>query len=463
MLNDGKQAKSVSGLSFKNILESLGSDREELYQDTDVFTNDDKSVFYRFSFKLRKYIKNTGLKIRYKTSIFAFIFDIGIYFAIRMRVLSILVAVFFEVFLGWGEFFKRFVVKNMFWGRGGLFKYLVQVVSVIVGGFLFVASLLNAPGSSEGSLLSKSVVPVMAVDLITQRSSGTTQKPENRGRTEPDEYIVKSGDTLASIAKFYGVSSETIMWSNNLSEGDFIHPGDRLSIPRGDGVLVLVKKGDTVESLAKKYNSNPQLIVEQNYLVEPYEIRAGDNIFVPDGRPPEPPRPTVPVYSGIVASGSSNYLKSSQVVSGVGRFLNWPVQGGRGSVTQCFSGWHNGVDIADSSKPNLVAASNGTVSFAGCQSACPRIGTAGGYGLAWTVVIDHGNGLSSVYGHLNAIYVKTGQTVSSGQVIGQMGNSGTVYRGLGGNGVHVHFMILRGGSWSGTNPAPYLKTSICGY
>jgi murein DD-endopeptidase MepM/ murein hydrolase activator NlpD len=369
----------------------------------------------------------------------------------------IMLGVTAEVLTSSTDNLKKRIIKNMFWGRGNLFKLSVQFASVIVL-VIIVSSYFYRSPSVSAQFQTEAAPPS---DVLTMKGSTTTQKPEDRGAHETEIYVVKVGDTVSGIAQDHGISSETIRWSNNLEEYSIIKPGQELKLPPGDGVLVKVRKGDTVEKLADKYNSNPQLIIQENTDLFPpdFALERGQDLFIPDGRPPAPPKPTTPVYSGVVATSPNLNLQSSQLIPGVGRFLNWPVAGGRGRLTQCYSGWHNGIDIADASYPDLVAAASGTVTFRGCQSgACPGPGSQiGGWGLAWTVVIDHGNGLSTVYGHMNTIYVSKGQFVSAGQAIGQMGRSGTAY------GTHVHFMVLNGGNWRGINPSPYMKTHVCGY
>jgi murein DD-endopeptidase MepM/ murein hydrolase activator NlpD len=370
----------------------------------------------------------------------------------------ILLGVTSEVFSSYTDNIKKKIIKNMFWGRGYLFKLSLQFASVIILVILTSSYFYRSPTVSAQF---ETQAQVQTSDVLTMKGSTMTDTPEDRGNTEPETYVVKVGDTVSGIAQDNGISSETIRWANDLEEYTVIKPGQELKIPQGDGVLITARKGDNVEKLAKKYNSSPQLIIAQNQNLFPpdFELTVGEDVFIPDGRIPEPVRPTTPVYSGVIATSPNLYLNSSPVVPGVGRFLNWPVAGGRGRLTQCYSGWHNGIDIADAGYPDLVAAASGTVSFAGCQSgSCPAIGSqVGGYGLAWAVVIDHGNGLSTVYGHMNQIYVKRGQFVSAGQSLGQMGRSGTAY------GTHVHFMVLNGGSWRGINPSPYMRTHICGY
>lgn len=114
-------------------------------------------------------------------------------------------------------------------------------------------------------------------------------------------------------------------------------------------------------------------------------------------------------------------------------------------ISQCFYGYHMGIDIADKSMPGLVAAAAGQVIFAGWNSS--------GYG--YSVQILHSNGYSTFYAHMSRIYVSSGQSVSKGQSIGQMGSTGRS------TGPHVHFELRRGTAW-GTNisPVPYMDRSM---
>lgn len=460
--NDDESLQGISGISFRSLTKTLEIEGDNLYQDTDVFTDDDRSVFHKFSSRANSFIEAIDKKLYGRVNIFKFLFDLVVYLFLRFRVITILIAVFFEVISSSFDRSKSVLVKHLFWGRGNIFKFSIQFVSAIV----LVIILLSYPYRLQPVVLSTASSlesPIYAQqDIVKLGGSVDTPIPEDRKSYDSTIYVVKSGDTISRIADLQGISVDTVMWANNLTSSSFIRPGDKLIIPPGDGVMVDTKKGDTVEKLAKTYNSNPQLILEANKesLLPPnYEIRAGEKLFIPDGRPPQPVAPVRPIYSGVVASRPYTPVYSNPTVPGVGRFMSWPVARG-GSVSQCYSRWHNGIDIADRSYPNLVAVAPGRVTFAGCQSgACPAPGAlVGGYGLAWTVIVDHGNGLSSVYGHMHSIYVRNGQSVAAGQALGKMGQTGTAY------GVHVHFMLIRSnGGWSHVNPAPYFKTSMCGY
>ena len=104
--------------------------------------------------------------------------------------------------------------------------------------------------------------------------------------------------------------------------------------------------------------------------------------------------------------------------------------------------FHSGVDIDgfQSAGAAIVAADGGTVIMAEYS---------GGYGN--TIMIDHGNGMVTLYAHLNSFSVGVGSTVSQGQTIGGVGNTGTTY---GADGVHLHFEVRVNGST--TDPLNYI-------
>jgi murein DD-endopeptidase MepM/ murein hydrolase activator NlpD len=101
------------------------------------------------------------------------------------------------------------------------------------------------------------------------------------------------------------------------------------------------------------------------------------------------------------------------------RFV-WPTHG---VITQSFWQYHPGIDIAAGVGTQELATAAGQVVFAGW----------GSYGIY--VEIDHGNGFHSIYGHMSAVLVKTGDIVTQGQLIGLMGATGRA------TGTHLHFEI----------------------
>jgi murein DD-endopeptidase MepM/ murein hydrolase activator NlpD len=97
------------------------------------------------------------------------------------------------------------------------------------------------------------------------------------------------------------------------------------------------------------------------------------------------------------------------------------------------------LDIANPSLPAVIAADTGTVVFSGCIA----------YGYGCHVIIDHGNGYQSLYGHMSVLSVSPGQAVSQGQQIGKMGSTGRS------TGPHLHFEIRSGGTL--LNPLNFLR------
>jgi murein DD-endopeptidase MepM/ murein hydrolase activator NlpD len=99
--------------------------------------------------------------------------------------------------------------------------------------------------------------------------------------------------------------------------------------------------------------------------------------------------------------------------------------------------FHNGIDIAASTGSAIVAAYKGTVVGAGYNS------SMGNY-----VMIDHGDGLYTIYMHASALYVSTGQNVAKGDTIAAVGSTGRS------TGPHLHFGVRLNGSY--VNPHSYV-------
>lgn len=145
----------------------------------------------------------------------------------------------------------------------------------------------------------------------------------------------------------------------------------------------------------------------------------------------------VVVKSYAVAARGVN--TSSQKVN-LGLSLIRPVSG---TVTSRFGArWgrsHKGLDIGAPKGTPIKAAASGTVTVA-------QYGYSGGYGNY--VMISHGNGIQTLYGHCNSLNVSVGQSVSQGQVIAYVGNTGNSY------GNHLHLEIRVNGV--AQNPQNYL-------
>jgi len=126
----------------------------------------------------------------------------------------------------------------------------------------------------------------------------------------------------------------------------------------------------------------------------------------------------------------------------------WPVEGqvtgSFGERIDPFNGegaFHSGVDIGSSYGHPIVAPADGVVTFTD---------TMGGYGK--TIMIDHGNGISTRYGHLSGFAVTSGQKVQRGDVIGYVGESGRS------TGPHLHYEVRINDT--PVNPYKYLRMTL---
>lgn len=243
-------------------------------------------------------------------------------------------------------------------------------------------------------------------------------------------YIVREGDSLAEIAKMFGVSVNTISWANGLK--GTISKGQKLIILPVSGIQYTVKSGDTVKSIAKKHKGDIQEILTFNGLADNSDLKAGDTIIIPDGEVS-----TTPKTSKIVKSKGSAVTKninesstgSSLGAQSLSSYFVRPVITGEGRRSQGLHGY-NGVDIAGAIGTKVVAAAAGDVIVSRDG------GWNGGYGTY--IVIQHNNGTQTLYGHLSGVVAEEGWHVTKGQTIGYMGNTGRS------TGSHLHFEV-RGG------------------
>lgn len=283
-------------------------------------------------------------------------------------------------------------------------------------------------------------------------------------------YEVQSGDTIEMIAQRFGVSAKTIINNNTIPNTASLETGLKLKILPVDGVLYEVQSGDTLSSIAQEYDLDLDILERQNQRGGKVNLLAGSSIILPGVEivNPEPtetpkilvddtnkttPAPTPKKKLAIIKTSSKSATSQKttpKVVAApkAGKKYVWPVVGG-GSVTQGYHVGHYAIDIWGANKPGILSIASGTVTRADAGCGAFQRSCNGGYGNV--IVIDHGNGVTSLYAHNTALYVSKGDKVSAGQLIAKMGNSGNVY---GKTGVHLHFELSIGGKKR--NPLSYL-------
>ncbi len=251
----------------------------------------------------------------------------------------------------------------------------------------------------------------------------------DRPRVEIIVHQVEAGDTLSGIAEKYNINVETLMWANNLEENpDLLRLGQELIVLPVNGVYHTVESGDTVESVAKKYKAKPEDIINfplNNLSARNRNLAVGQKIVVPGGSKPYIAR-RVQIYTGTAPQGASR---------GSGRLI-WPASG---SITQGYLWYHRAIDIGSYIGNPVRAADSGYVVVAGWSDV--------GYGNY--VVLDHGNGIQTLYAHLNRYFVNAGDSVGQGTVIGHVGSTGRS------TGPHLHFEVRLWGVPQ--NPYDYLR------
>lgn len=330
---------------------------------------------------------------------------------------------------GYFEVGKSLVVEILKARRGTYQKPFLHVGMV----FLATVAVVSAPiiiNQYPTSASTSAVSPSAVLNASTDISQVEIETVESvKPRRDVVEYEVKGGDTLSSIGKSFAVDVPSIAILNNFSKDKILKPGETIKIPPVTGVIVKVQSGDTIYSLAKKHGlAAAQPIVDWPYNTfsndETFALAAGQTLVIPGGKPPAelPPAPRVILNTPLFAGGTGQFI--------------WPTTG---IITQYFAWYHPADDIANAVGTPILAADFGRV-----QSVLREV-----YGYGWHIIINHGNGFSTLYGHLSRIDVTEGQNVSRGQVIAAMGNTGRS------TGSHLHFEVHQGGSR--INPLSVLK------
>jgi len=118
-----------------------------------------------------------------------------------------------------------------------------------------------------------------------------------KSKQDITEYVVVEGDSIDEVAKRFGISSNSLKWSNELSSGATLNPGATLVIPPVEGIVYTVKEGDDPKKLADKFNSDETRLTAFND-AEIDGLIAGERIVIPDGEITPPPT----VFATSVAS-----------------------------------------------------------------------------------------------------------------------------------------------------------------
>jgi LysM repeat protein len=300
----------------------------------------------------------------------------------------------------------------------------------ISGGLGISTSTIDYEGDGSNLVLNQEDSLVKPELVITKRSKKT--------RKEIIEYLVLPGDSISTIAADFDVSVNTILWENSLTAYSLIRPGDKLFILPSTGVVHKVGKGETLGAISSKYDIEVEEILKANSLLANAQIAVGQKLFVPGGKkyyvaPPVSAKPANIAYNPIAVIKD---LISPDEKTAPANKMFWPA---KGVITQYFTWKHHGLDIANKQGTPIYAADAGTVIYSAWSTA--------GYGNM--IEIDHGGDKHTRYGHFYQLFVKKGDVVKRGQVIGAMGTTGKS------TGPHLHLEVRINNKTY--NPLSYIK------
>lgn len=334
---------------------------------------------------------------------------------------------------------------------------------ILVGLGITVIYLVNQTRQAKAMVFVPTATPIItptvtlipiAVDLpemvtaassigVTRAAQLHTYRPE-KPRFAVTQYTVQPGDSAYSISQKFNLKPETLLWGNEGMNPDAsaLRIDAKLNILPVDGVLHSVKEGDTLQKLQDTYGVSIADIVNFpgnhfNYEI-PDKLTPGDQVIIPNGKSQASwqdssgPQLVLAVKGGSPAGPGINPI--SLLYKG---YFSWPVS--PILLNQPFWSGHGGIDLGVLVRQPIFAAAGGTVVFADWDTT----------GFGNLVIIDHGNGILTYYGHNSAFLVQFGQVVSRGEQIAEGGSTGRS------TGPHVDFRIklLPGGF---VNPADYL-------
>ncbi|UFJ40420.1 M23 family metallopeptidase [Brevibacillus humidisoli] len=255
-------------------------------------------------------------------------------------------------------------------------------------------------------------------------------------------HTVQEGDCITCIAEKYGITSKDIYANNpGITEDTVLQLGQKINVTAIKPLVTVqvveeLEREEVIDYTVQTRNNDQMPQGDTKVIQEGQEGKKRVRYQVIKENGQEVAREVL--EQEILSEPVPKIVERGTKVipsRGTGRF-SWPAKGYISSgFGMRWGRMHQGIDIAGSG--SIRAADNGRVVSAGWN---------GGYGNA--VIIDHGNGYQTLYGHMRSISVKVGQVVSKGKVIGVMGSTGNS------TGVHLHFEVRKNGS--AQNPLRYL-------
>lgn len=303
-----------------------------------------------------------------------------------------------------------------------------------------------AAGPTATAFVDPSLLPppiAISIPGISRQAEPHTNIP-SRPREDVIKYTVADGDTVYGIAEKFGLEPQTILWGNYevlADNPEMLTTGQELYILPVDGVYYEWLGDIAFDQWAKFFGVTAQDIIEYpgNHLdlntIGDYtnpNIPAGTKLIIPGGKRqlwgPSMQTPLGltrdnPAIATEMGPGACGAVGAGGLV-GTGTFI-WPANKHYLSGYDYNPPIHWGIDIAGELGEPVFASDGGVVVYAGMNK----------YGFGNMIMIDHGTGFQTLYGHLSDIAVNCGDNVVQGAEIGAIGSTGRS------SGPHLHFEI----------------------
>jgi len=274
------------------------------------------------------------------------------------------------------------------------------------------------PSTVESAVLSHEDIPLNLTETFTWT-----------------EYKVKQGDTVSGIASKFSLSTESIIAFNSIKEAWNLRTDKILKIPNMNGIPYTVQKNDSLSKIAAKMKVPQNAILDANNIATA-TIRTGEVLFIPGARmdASELRRATKRDSGSKAVKPMIFPVSGGKITSGYG-WREDPVRPRPGEKT-----FHKAVDISGKAGEPVKAAMKGTVLHIDNN---PNLGNF--------IILKHDGGYQTLYAHLSAYSVKTGEAVKQGQEIGKVGDTGYT------TGPHLHLEVFRNGNR--IDPLEYIEQS----
>ena len=260
-------------------------------------------------------------------------------------------------------------------------------------------------------------------------------------------YTVAPGNTLRGIAEKTGAASEAIARENKLAAPFVIRPGQKLRIPGGR--YHRVGKAESGIAIARAYGVDWSRVATMNMLTEPYILRENQRLLIPSRTEVATMtieqraaafrldiddlitggEPALATRAEPATHPASSSIPLAEPERFTGRF-GWPLTG---PIVRRFGSLgggrkNDGINIGAAEGTPILAAADGVVAYVGSEVAL--------YG--GLILLRHGDGWITAYGHAEELLVKRGQSVKRGQIIARAGETGSATE------PQLHFEIRQG-------------------